>query len=82
MRVNESDLSTDDDVYLDYEVAKNACQTLKRYFEAHVMLISDELKHSKPLSNEIPKYKVCLYCNSGILSVCHSVYTFYCNLPK
>ena len=63
MRVNESELSTDDDVYMDYEVAKNACATLKKYFEVHVTMISNEYEtqNLRVLPHEeVPKYKVFL----------------------
>ena len=63
LRVAESDLSTDDNVFLDREMAKNACLTLKKYFEAHISIIADEYKRSSardngnPLPTPIPAYK-------------------------
>ena len=61
MRIGESDLSSDDDVYLDHEMAKNACQTLKKYFETHITMIGEAYKTPKNIVNQLPKYKVCLY---------------------
>ncbi|XP_066925763.1 DDB1- and CUL4-associated factor 1-like isoform X2 [Clytia hemisphaerica] len=57
MRIGESDLSSDDDVYLDHEMAKNACQTLKKYFETHITMIGETYKTSKNVVNQLPKYK-------------------------
>lgn len=44
LRVEESDLSTDDDVFFDREMAKNASLTLKKYFEAHITIIAQEYR--------------------------------------
>lgn len=63
LRVAESDLATDDHVFLDREMAKNACLTLKKYFEAHITIIADEYKRSSardsrnPIPTPIPAYK-------------------------
>lgn len=57
MRASEFDLATDDDVYLDHEIAKNTCQTLEKYFEAHVTIIANDYKNSKT-KKSFPKFKV------------------------
>lgn len=59
MRASEFDLASDDDVYLDHEIAKNTCQTLKKYFEAHVTIIANDYKNPKNSKN-FPKFKVIL----------------------
>ncbi|XP_047124036.1 DDB1- and CUL4-associated factor 1 isoform X2 [Hydra vulgaris] len=46
MRIEESELSTDESVFLQREMVKNACLTLKKYFTAHVSIIYHNLKRS------------------------------------
>lgn len=63
LRLAESDLSTDDNVFLDREMAKNACLTLRKYVEAHIGIIADEYKRAaardkgNPLPTPVPAYK-------------------------
>ena len=78
LRVEESDLSTDDDVFLDRETAKNACLTLKKYFEAHIGIIADEYKRNaardsgNALPTPIPAYRVRIKnTESGLLGSIH-----------
>lgn len=39
-------LPTDDEVHSEREMAKNACLTFQRYYEAHVAMIADECKRT------------------------------------
>lgn len=58
--MSESELSEDEDAFFDREIAKNACVTLKKYFEAHITIMSREYKNasSEYACPEVPLYKV------------------------
>lgn len=58
--MSESSLTEHEDVFLDREIAKNACLTLKKYFEAHITILCNEYRKTSlhyP-SQDVPVYKV------------------------